>query len=229
MGIVEKWIQDQLNMTELSDEHKRYLARRGVDEDSSVKFHTWKTSESLSPCSKFAYIYGQRGEKIDGQLVYTVRSPRDKILGMEARRTLADGSKKVFQYRTKPASWNPYLIGSEKAFNTLWSGCDLWIVEGVFDLISVEKVIPSCDAVCSTLRAGMDKITLDMIARFAGKSSTVFIAYDNDETGQKKAKWLKYNLNQQGVRSEIWKFRGGKDPNEIWMRGKERALRRAFL
>ena len=56
----------------------------------------------------------------------------------------------------------------------------------MFDLISVEKVIPSCDAVCSTLRAGMDKITLDMIARFAGKSSTVFIAYDNDETGQKK-------------------------------------------
>lgn len=228
MGI-ESWIQDQLDKTTLSPEHERYLVKRGVDENTSVQFHTWKKTESSAPCSKFAYIYGQNGEKIDGQLVYTIKSPRGKILGMEARKSFSDGTKKVYQYRTLSSSWNPYMIGSEKALSALWNGCDLWIVEGVFDLISIEKVIPQCDAVASTLRAGMDRTTLETIANFASKASTVYIAYDNDETGQKKAKWLKYNLNQLGTRSVIWQFRGGKDPNEIWMRGKEKALRRAFL
>ena len=73
--------------------------------------------------------FGDNGFKIRGQLVIPIRSPRGALLGFEARSEKEDGSKRVLQYGTNNAQWNPYFLGAEKAFKTLWEGGDLWVVE----------------------------------------------------------------------------------------------------
>jgi len=228
MGIIKStWLSDHLKTLSLSDEHKQYLKKRGVDQNSSISFYTWNRIKHNSPCDKFNSSFGNNGFKLQDLLVFPIYSPRNHLVGIEAQKRLEDGSKRVFQYRTDLSKWNPFILNSNRAFNSLWEGNDIWLVEGVYDLIALEKVIPSCDTVISTMRAGMDQITVDMLTRYKNKTSTIYIAYDNDETGSKKASWLKSNFIKNGMNCEIWKYRGN-DPNDVWVQGGEKLLRKYF-
>lgn len=222
------WLSAHLQQCALSDQHQKYLHKRGLTVESTVSFYTWSPSNTDAPCPRFVSNFGVKGERLNDCIVYPILCPRENIIGFEARRHLPDGTKKVTQYRTDSAKWNPYIIGAPKAFKTLWDGSDVWIVEGVFDLLALEKVTPSCDCVLSSLRAGMDDISIDTLSRFATKASTFYIAYDNDETGKTKAQWLRRQFINRGARCEVWKYTG-KDPNEVWQIGGERLLRRLFL
>ena len=226
MGSITDWISSALS--EPSEDQKRTLRKRGVDENSRVRFYSWTTPNEPCPCPRFTSNFGNRGQKIEGSTIFKITSPRSKLLGIEARRVLPSGKKKVLQYRTSASAYNPYVIGAEDAFKALWGGCDIWVVEGVYDKVALDKVVPACDAVVSTLRAGMDKNTMEMLSTFAGKASTVYIAYDNDDTGREKAQWLRRRLVSLGMRCEVWTYRG-KDPNEVWKIGGEKLLRRMFL
>jgi len=225
MGNIGSWLTEGFG--DLSKDHQTYLLKRGVDEKTSVSFHTWTTPKSPCPCPRFKANFGDNGFKLRGQLVTPIYSPRGAILGMEARSFSEDGSKRVLQYRTNNAQWNPYFLGAEKAFKTLWVGGDLWIVEGIFDMIALEKVVAKSDAVISTLRAGMDMNSINMISRFISPRSSIYIAYDNDETGQAKSEWLRNKFTSEGARVFLARYRG-KDPNEVWSQGGERLLRRYF-
>jgi len=210
-----------------SEDYSSYLKSRGVDEDTLVHFYSWKPHANVE-CPKFQSLYGSQGEKITRHLITPISSPRGEVIGLELRKVDSEGKKRVNQYRTLSAQWNPYVLGAEDAFKSLWEGCDVWVVEGIFDKVALDKVIPRCDAVISTLRAGMDSHTMDMLSRYATRASTIYISYDNDETGQKKASWLQRELTTKGVRSVVWRYRG-KDPNEVWNQGGDQALRRMFL
>ena len=220
----DKWISEGL--IGHAPIHLPYLISRGVGEGCKVAFNSWKPNPNIT-CPKFKANFGSQGERIKDCIIIPVTSPRGEIIGIEARKFNADGSKNVHQYRTLSSQWNPFLLGAEEAFKALWNQGDLWIVEGIFDKVALDRVIPSCDAVASTLRAGMDSITMDMIARYYSPASTIFICYDNDETGRKKSNWLHKEMTKRGIRSVIWKYRG-KDPNEVWTQGGDIALRRMF-
>lgn len=207
--------------------HLPYLISRGVGESCRVSFNSWKPHDEVA-CPKFKSNFGSSGDRIKDSLIIPITSPRGEVIGVESRRINVDGSKRVHQYRTLSSQWNPFILGSEEAFRTLWGQGDLWIVEGIFDKIALDRVIPSCDAVASTLRAGMDAITLDMIEKYYSPASTIFICYDNDETGQKKSYWLQREMKKRGMRAVVWKYRG-KDPNDVWTQGGDQALRRMFL
>ncbi len=221
--IMDEWLKEGLKKIKSTD----YLKKRGVDENCKVSFFIWEPHKNI-PCKRFKSSFGLQGEKLVGQLIIPIYSPTNQIIGLECRRLRKDGSKQVHQYRTIHAQWNPYLLGSKEAFDSLWEGNDLWIVEGIFDKVALDKVLPSCDAVASTLRAGMDSNTLDMIERFYSSLSTVYICYDNDETGRKKSYWLTKEMSKRGIRAIQWKYRG-KDPGEVFSLGGEKALRRMFL
>jgi DNA primase len=225
MGGLTSWLE--AGFKPLKKEHKKYLKKRGVDSKSSASFYTWESPHVPCPCERFKANFGVTGRRLQGQLITPIHSPRGSLLGMEAR-SLENGVKKVLQYRTDQAQWNPYFLGAQKAFETLWDGCDLWVVEGIFDMVALEKVVPKSDAVISTLRAGMDNNSINMISRFLTPRNSVYIAYDNDETGIKKAQWLKDRLTSLGGRVYLCKYRG-KDPNEVWASGGESLLRRYFI
>ena len=221
----DKWIKQGL--IDIDPVHLPYLISRGVNEGCKVDFYSWLPHPNVQ-CPKFKANFGSSGERIKDSLIIPVYSPRGEVIGMETRQIKEDGSKRVHQYRTVYSQWNPYVLGSQDAFQSLWDQGDLWVVEGIFDKVSLDKVIPRCDAVISTLRAGMDAITLDMIERYYTPASTIYICYDNDETGQKKSYWLQREMKKRGMRTVIWKYRG-KDPNDVWTQGGDQALRRMFL
>lgn len=207
--------------------HTEYLTKRGVDSETSINFYGWNPPSTPAPCQSYRKMFGARGDKLKDHLIIPVYSPQGIILGFEARTYSDEGGKKVLQYRTERASWNPYLLGSPKAFKKLWDGGDLWVVEGMFDLVALEKVIAPCDGVVSSLRAGMDGRSLDMVSRFLSPGSCVYVAYDNDETGKSKAEILNKAFTKRGARSLVWKYRG-KDPNEVWTQGGVPLLKRMF-
>lgn len=225
MGSISSWLQEGLQP--LSKEHRKYVKKRGVDQRTSVPFYTWKPPKTACPCPRFSANFGVVGGRINGQLITPITSPRGSVIGLEARSFKGDGSKKVFQYRTDQAQWNPYFLGAPKAFKALWEGYDVWVVEGIFDMVALEKVVPKSDAVISTLRAGMDSNSMTMLGRFATPLSSIHIAYDNDETGKKKSEWLAHKLTSLGARVYTCKYRG-KDPNEVWAQGGDALLRRYF-
>ena len=74
----------------------------------------------------------------------------------------------------------------------------------------------------------MDQISMQMISQYFKRPSKIYIAYDNDETGIKKSRWLRNEFLKRNVECEIWKYRGN-DPNEVWSKGGDNALRRMFL
>jgi DNA primase len=223
--VKDKWIRQGL--IGQNPIHLPYLISRGVGEGCKVNFNSWQPHGEVL-CPKFKSNFGISGERIKDSLIIPISSPRGEIIGVEARSINEDGSKRVHQYRTLSSQWNPFILGSEDTFRALWNLGDLWIVEGIFDKVSLDRVVSPYDAVTCTLRAGMDANTLDMIERYYSPASTIFICYDNDETGKKKSYWLHKEMTKRGMRAVIWKYRG-KDPNDVWTQGGDHALRRMFL
>ena len=226
MGSITKWLEE--GFCRPNAQHLSYLKSRGVDSSSSVSFYSWTPPSTKAPCARFQANFGDNGWRIKNHLITPISNPRGKLIGLEARTFKEDGSKRVMGYRTDQASWNPYFLGCESAMRSLWDGCDLWIVEGIFDMIALEKVVPKGDVVISTLRAGMDNKSIEMITRFYKPQSTLHIVYDNDETGRKKSEALKAVFQKAGVRVYTPRYRG-KDPNEVFQRGGLNALKRFFL
>ena len=104
MGSVVSWIEQGL--TPCSEKHLAYLNGRGVDEDTTISFYTWKCPPTPSPCQRFTLNFGTTGNRIEGHLIIPIYTPRGGLIGFEARDFDGEGKKKVLQYRTTQAQWN---------------------------------------------------------------------------------------------------------------------------
>jgi DNA primase len=95
-------------------------------------------------------------------------------------------------------------------------------------MVALKKVITYPNAVGCTMRAGIDDLTISLIQRFANKISTIYMAYDNDNTGKLKSNDAIFKFKKLGIRAVECKYRG-KDPNELWTAQGEQGLKRYFL
>lgn len=215
---------------------------RGVSESSidRLQIGVWSPPEDPAPDPVFRDRYGDNGELLADRLVYPLRSPRGGLIGFESR---SMHEKSVTRYLLPEAAWNPVLIGFPAAMEKVWAGGDLWVVEGLFDLTALERIIPERDAVVASVRAKLTQKHVEWIRRFMGlgnATSQVYMVYDNDETGRRgvvgyvdestgKLRWgaLK-QLESVHVSAVDVRYRGGKDPGEIWERTGTEGLRAAF-
>ena len=65
----------------------------------------------------------------------------------------------------------------------IWSGGNVWIVEGLFDLLAMEWVVPETDAILGTFKAGMSHAHVEFLRRFC--TGLVNMVYDQDDAGQR--------------------------------------------
>jgi len=231
---MNQWLED--SMYDLTEELEDYLLSRGVfrEEIENVGFRSW-CPETPSPSPSFSKRYGAMGENLEGYLVTPLRSPRNQVIGMECRSI--DGKKSILRVLADNSSWNPIWLGlGSREMVRLWNGYDLWIAEGIFDVTTLRPLLPH-SVVLGSLRANLTLKHLNFIQRFV--KGTVYVVYDNDETGQ-RAMYGHFDENgrrQQGVVEKIRKrglhcvpvrFKGGKDPNEIWEQGGYPAVERSF-
>jgi DNA primase len=238
---VRAWLEGVLESgRHLTEEAEGYLLGRAMRRETihRLGMSLWTTPASESPDDDFNERYKvRRGRSyLDDRLVCPVLSPRGDLIGFEARTW--QGDKYITDYRLPEADWNPFFIGLvPETMEKIWNGGDVWIVEGLFDLTALERVVPKGDVVLATVRAKLSWAHVDFLKRFV--RGTVHIAYDNDETGKKqtfgwvddtgKKRWGALDsLTRVGVDCRHVPYRGGKDPGEIWDKGGEAALRRAF-
>lgn len=232
------WLAEALEGFTLTGAVEEYLYRRGAKEESfqAMGIRTWDLLPEPAPDPEFRKRHGARGEGLREMLVCPLRSPRNTVIGFEAR-SIAE--KKVSRYLLPDAAWNPIWVGmTAPAMGKVWDGGHIWIVEGLFDVFPLEWVVPPTAVVFGTGRAKMSKKHTEFLVRFC--RGQVSLAYDNDPAGQKgmhgwvesdtgKRHWgVKESLDRVGVMNRVIPYSGGKDPGEIWEAGGIPALKRAF-
>lgn len=241
---VHQWLTQAFQVgSTLSEEAGGYLRGRGLRSDSieTLELGQWVPPEDPAPCEIFRKRYGKHGDMMIGWIICPFRSPRGNLLGLEGRTWAWEDGKQITDYRMGEAAWNPVFIGlTSAAMEKIWAGGDVWIVEGLFDLAPMERVIPSKDVVLATVRAKLSDAHVEFLRRFLRPGATVHMVYDNDETGRKqthgwvdektgKSRWGALQvLERVGLKCRDIPYRGGKDPGEIWDAGGEVALRGAF-
>ena len=224
------WLEDILSTMFVSPTHYSYLVSRGVDENTGIIFNTYdpdKVKISI-PCQRFVSSFGSKGERLKDHLIIPLHCPRNKLIGFEARTWDSEGNKRVLKYMLDRSKWLPTLINAHKVVEGLWNGDDVYIVEGIFDLVALQKAIKPPHVVCSTMRAGMDDNTFKLFERFYTPMSSIYICYDNDETGKAKSSELVRKLAKSNIRSVECKYRG-KDPNDLWTREGVEGLNKYFM
>lgn len=219
------WLSDHLQNLSLSEECEDYLLTRGVKRSSFEKMgeKTWERLSEPSPSVSFRKKYGNCGERLEDRLVCPLYSPKGEVIGIEARDIY---EKKISRFLLPKAEWNAVWIAHKDSAEKIWNGCSVWIVEGRFDLYTMEWVVPPTDVVLCSLRASLTPYHIDYLQRL--KPQQVNMVYDQDETGKKGSFFAQKKLNSVYIPCEIINFVGGKDPNEIWSRGGLPLLQQTF-
>lgn len=233
---ISEWLSNHLRSLSLSEEAEGYLLGRGASPEAIVHFQfaEWEPAREPVPSAAFRERYGSRGEKLRGQIVYPLLSPSGRLLGMEARSRF---EKRISEFRTPEAEWNPVLANAPEAARKMWGGGSVWVVEGIWDLLPLWMILPPEDVVVATLRARLSYNHVEFFSRFL--RDRVYMCYDNDETGRKatlgwKDETGKYRpgaldlLKKAKLRAVDFRYRG-KDPGEVWSSGGMRNMRRVFL
>lgn len=217
-----------------------YLLGRGMQEETihRLGISLWKTPADSPPDSDFVERY-KGGRYLEDRLVCPALSPRGDLIGFEARTWHPLDGKHITDFRLPEAYWNPFFLGlTPEIMTRLWEGADVYLVEGLFDLAALERVVTG--VVLSTVRAKVSDAHVEFLRRHLRRGFGVYVVYDNDETGQKqthgwidektgKRRWGALDrLQRVGVSCQHVGYRGGKDPGEIWDRGGNDELKRAF-
>lgn len=230
------WLREHFSTLTLGEDVEGYLFGRGAQQSvlDELGIREWQESSTPAPSAQFCKLYGPRGQKLVGTVVIPLFSPSGKIVGFESR---GWREKKISEFRTPEAAWNPVAIGARAAAEKLWAGGSVWVVEGVYDLFALSWIVPSTDAVIATLKAGLSKPHVAFLSRFC--RNRVYMVYDNDEAGRratlgwvdpatkKKRFGALELLEHEGLHVTDYRYRG-KDPGEVWSSGGLRKLQETF-
>lgn len=238
---MKDWIEESLSQMTLPEDAEGYVLGRGMREArvSDIGVVVWDPTRAARnpPDPDFAKRVGHRGAYVSGHLAFPLRAPHGDVVGVEFRAWR--GEKRMRQYLLPDADWTPLFAGmTPDVMHRIWSGGDVWLVEGIFDAAALEHVVPDTDAVLGTLRARVSRSHADFLSRFC--TGMVHMVYDQDETGRNmthgytdsttgKRVWGALDtLRRVGVRCRDVPYTGGKDPGELWDAGGVPALKHAF-
>ena len=243
-GGMQAWLEGVFESgRQLPEDAEGYLLGRGIREETihRLGISLWRTPADPAPDVEFIKRYRNDDGSwyLDGRLTCPVYSPRGDVIGFEARAWR--GVKRITDYRLPPASWNPFLIGlTPESMQKLRDGGNAWIVEGLFDLGLIERIVPETDVVFATVRAKVSDTLVEFLRRWLRPGAWVYVVYDMDETGKKqmygwtdektgKERWgAVRRLERVSIPAQAVSYRGGKDPGEIWERTGLDGLRAAF-
>lgn len=212
----------------LTEESEGFLLGRGLPSPyiDDLGIGLWSPPGSPSPDKGFKDRYGGSGEGVRGWLAIPLYAPQGRLVGMTYRRW--KGNKEVMKFHLSDAGSVPVFEGmTSTSLDKIWKGGDIWLVEGIFDM-ALAHIVPPLDAVLSCGTARLSRRQLQFLQRFLGRGARVHLAFDEDATGRKQAREAQSTLYKVGVNSRWVRYRGGKDPGEIWERGGRDALRTAF-
>lgn len=239
---MNEWLRGALSGSDASDEDfVGYVLGRGLPhrymEDMGVC--QWVPPSDSAPDETFRYRHGAYGERRKGWLAYPIYAPRGHVVGITFRRW--EGEKEIRDHRLPETKWIPTFGGlTPRTLERIWAGADVWLVEGLFDM-AIGHVIPERDVVLECGTARLSNLQIKFLRRYLTPRSTVHVAYDEDETGRKQVEGYKHpetgrwvpgvldRLRRVGCNARDVRYRGAKDPGEIWEDGGARLLRHRII
>lgn len=223
---MRRWLTNVIQCGTLREDTASYLYGRGCKPESmrDMGFFNWNTQGiDPAPDREFTKKYGPKGEKLQQWVIWPLYTPKGVLAGFEGR---APEKKIISCYLISPDfHWNSVWIGMPQAMPLIWGGGTVWVVEGLFDLLPLQWVIPTGDVVLASRRAGLTEDQLSFLVRFA---RSVNMVYDRDAAGQRESQKVLRALRDYRVPCREITYGGGKDPGEIWMSGGVAALQKTF-
>lgn len=252
------WFEEALGQMVPDAETEGYLLGRGAKPDSirELGLRTWvpPVRGDLSDPAWRRFGRQGRGEHLAGMLVAPLWSARGQLLGADFRSI--SGTKQLLRYRLpevctpgeKPKSWVAIFVGMlPRVAQALWNGAELWIVEGLFDLLAMQWVILPGQQVLACGRAALDADQITLLRRLCPQGpgglpragqGRIYVALDMDKAGRRGALgWRdEAGVRHPGIRDNLREVRLfaqvvtylGKDPGDLWDRGGVRELKRSF-
>lgn len=233
--MMQNWIKQGIQ--KCTPEVSQYLEKRGFSEEliDDLGLGVWCPPSEAAPEQGFCKRYGSRGQALEGHLAIPLRTPLGEIVGLDTRNVQ---NKRITGYRLPKSKWVPVWVQTKEATKCLWNGGRAWLVEGLFDLAALYRVLPIGDAIFATQRAALTYNQATHLSRTC--KGGVIIAYDNDEAGKrgtlgwtdpesgKQYRGAKDKLKNMGV-TEIQVCRYlGKDPGDVWLHYGDLGLKRNF-
>lgn len=221
---MRKWIEAALEQCPLTADVEGYLLSRGAKPETIAtwKARTWECPEEPAPDPTFQERYGPHGEFFEDRAIMPLYSPLGKVLGWDSRATVG---KKASRYMIGDDPWSPVFLGLLEALEKIWAGRAVYLVEGFADVFALQHAFPD-DAILGTGPARLTYSQAEFLRRFA---KYVYIAYDNDPTGDKGAEKALKDLRFRRVECERLKYgRTGDDPGAIWTMGGLDSIRKTF-
>lgn len=138
-------------------------------------------------------------------LVFTCRTMSGAVQGLHIA---SWGGEKRYEWRPSKAKWLPVCYAQPEDWEILYHMGDVILVEGIFDRIALKRCFPA-RAVVARLSKSVASIEW-ILKRYAKQ---VWLAFDQDEEGEKGARRVRYRLAPAGIDVQRLAFLG-KDPGE---------------
>lgn len=191
-----------------------YCLMRGFKEEwiKEYKVCRWNPPNSLIRNEDFCHIFLPKGEVLKNHIIFPLFDHIGNLVAFESRDVTVKESRK-FKFFPDPM----LIFGMNKeVFKKIWDGCNIWVVEGIFDAVALRWI--TSDIVLSTLTANFSVTFLEFLSRFYHRSYSINILYDTDTGGIKGSDRAYGHLNRLGINSRRFFVRHSKhrDPGDLW-------------
>lgn len=150
---------------------------------------------------------GYRGKYIKNRIVFPIYDELEKVRGLETRSldkkacsVLKENFKNKLKleidslnesdirYKKFYLNKNKFLatfFGLPNSLPSIWESNEVYLTEGIFDLIILKKIKPNCLA---SLTANISKYQINWLKRYVDK---IFLVFDSDEKGRESTEKIK--------------------------------------
>jgi DNA primase len=198
----------------------RYLQSRLVSLDDVKKYEIGYSSlfivpKDSGPDWERFNDYSFRGRKFENKLIFPLKNAMGENVGLGGR---AISSKDFKIFATDEAKFTGFFFGFFEALPYIYKENKVYVVEGFFDLLAMQKIYPNTIA---ALTASLNNVQYQLLRFYC---DNIIVFFDSDKTGDKgRDKAMARNqegsvdlMTKQNVRSICLQsssgFQGYKDP-----------------
>jgi len=202
----------RFSVSQLGNREREALLSRGVSDDQVADFQIGYLNKYLpGGMPKHFLEWANWGEKLDDMFVFPLTTTLGEVRGLQFRHVerARSGYTDFLLDRREPC-----MFGLAQAASAMWETGSVYLVEGVFDLLPIQRALPF---VTATMTSYTNQQTARLLRRFVKR---VWLGYDMDEPGEKGCKVFQ---KRHGRDFEVYivkypKVNGKqmKDPGELW-------------
>jgi 5S rRNA maturation endonuclease (ribonuclease M5) len=191
-----------------------YCLGRGFKEEwfSEYSLLKWEIPKKIIENGDFCNIFSPKGELLEDCIIFPFFNHLGEFVGFESRNVKVKTQRK-FKFKDDEL----IIFGmSTSVLDKIWNGCNIWVVEGIFDLIALRWITD--DIVLSTGTASFSKKFIDLLNRYFNRDYIVNILYDNDKAGREGSERSVKKLDKIDIISRRYFVHDFKDPGDLWDR-----------